>query len=537
MAQTSAEDQELIRRLRKENLELQQSNRSIEEYIRHAEQQVAKREQKCDERDKEREAREDEIRNLKTNALNYERETKRLTEEAQKSQDEVDSLKSEIRGAREEIEEFQKIQVEEKEKLEQRIKVEQKKLEDFRNDAREVQKENEVTQAALAKTEVEAKDLRVKLQEAIEELKTKAASGRTAEEQFHLEGYIDMVNGLIQQLKVLEDAQQPRFDMKPGAYKGTAAAGGKPPSEGSDSASISSSSTSSSDAESTHDEEEGELPLGVQFIHKMKKGRGGRDSGFGRKPIIQIKEVIKEVHIPGPEIIVKVPGSPIEVPVPVPGPIQYVDREMPVPGPAVYIDVPGREVHVPGPIRYTPFQIFAHDPIVCWFLVEFNFLILFFHWLKRLLSVLSYIPATLLARPPYIPSPPEDESSSEDSEAEAAADADRTPRAAPSLFSVLFNPRRGRLPDTWLIFKGLAFHVAVYGAIWLFFSTMHERKAWVAENESSRKWLQQLLAQSGSNDFLGLNQILPQTVNRQLDIWRFDLMEFLGIPVTYQFPG
>ncbi|KAF7862729.1 hypothetical protein EAF04_007602 [Stromatinia cepivora] len=536
MAQRSAEDQALINGLRKEILDLQQNNQSIEAYIKHAEEVVAKRERKCDERDKQRIAREDEIRRLKTDALNYERETKRLTEEAQKAQDEFDKRKSEIRGAQEAMEELQKIHAVEQEKFLERIKIEQKKLEDFRNDAREVQNENKVTQATLAKTEVEAKELRVKLQEVTEELKTKAATGRTPEEQLQLEGYIDMVNGLIQQLKSLEDAQQPRFDMKPGAYKGIGAAGGKPPSEGADTASISSSSTSSSEAESTHDEEEGEeLPLGVQFIHKVGKGRRGRDSGFGRKPIIQIKEVIKEVHVPGPEIIVKVPGPPVEVQVPVPGPIQYVDREIPVPGPAVYIDVPGP--NVPGPIRYTPFQVFAHDPLVCWFLVEFNFLVLFFHWLKRLLSVLSYIPATILARHPYIPSPPEDESSSEDSEAEEARDVDRPPRAAPSLLSVLFNPRHGRLPDTWRTFKGLALHVAVYGALWLLFLVVHERKVWVAENESTRRWLQQLLAQSGSNGFLGMNQILPQTVNRQLDIWRYDLMELLGIPVTFQFPG
>ncbi|CAD6444015.1 c51cab37-867c-4e93-b801-2660c613d0f9 [Sclerotinia trifoliorum] len=533
MAQTSAEDLELISELRKQIADLKQNNQSIDAYIKHAEVQIAEREEKCNVRDQDRKKREDEIRDLRTKALTYARETKRLTEEHQKAQDEAAKLRFEVTSTREAMEELQTIHVQEKAKLEEKVKVEEKRLEDFRNDAREIQKENEEARAALEKTEVEVKELRVQLEVVTEELKTKPSTGRTNEDQLELAGYIDMINGLIQQLKSLEEAQQPRFDTRPRAYKGTGAAGGKPPSEEGDSAST--RSTSSSEDESTDDEEEDKLPFSVQLIHKIQRLRGdrGRDSGFDRKPIIQIKEV----HVPGPEIIVKVPGTPVEVQVPVPGPIQYVDREIPVPGPTVYVDVPGREIQVPGPVRYTPFRVFAHDPIVCWFLVEFNFLILFCHWLKRILSVLSYIPATLLARSPYVPSPPEDESSSDESGAEGAADADRTPRPAPSLLSVLFNPRRGRLPDTWHTFRGLAFHGVVYGIIWLSFTAVHERKVWIAENETSRKWLQQLLAQKGSNGFLGLNQILPQTINRQLDIWRFDLMEYLGIPVTFQFPG
>ncbi|APA11083.1 predicted protein [Sclerotinia sclerotiorum 1980 UF-70] len=531
MAQTSAQDLELIRELRKQIVDLQQANQTIEEYIRNAEVQIAEREKKCDEQDEQAKKRDEDVRELRTKALTYARETKKLTEETKKAQDEAAKLQVEVIGTREAMQELQNIHVEEKTKLEEKIKVEEKRLEDFRSDAREIQKENAVIRATLEKSEVEAKELRVKLEAVTEELKTKPSTGRTAEEQVELKGYINIINGLIQQLRSLEDAQQTRFNTAPGAYSGSTAPGGKPPLKEGDSVSISSISSSEDEDESTHDEQEDKLSFIVQSINKIKRVRD--DSGFGRKTIVQIKEV----YVPGPEIIVEVPGPPVEVLIPVPGPIQFVDREVPVPGPTVYIDVPGPNVPVPGPVRYTPFRVFAHDPIVCWLLVEFNFLVLFCHWLKHILSVLSYIPATLLARPPYIPSPPEDKSSSDESGAEGAADVARAPRAASSLFSVLFNPRRGRLPDTWHTFRGLAFHGVVYGILWLLFTALHERNVWIAENESSRKWLQQLVAQSGSNGFLGMNQILPQTISRQLDIWRFDLMEFLGIPVTFQFPG
>uniref|UniRef100_UPI004056E1B7 IMCp domain-containing protein n=1 Tax=Candidatus Electronema sp. TaxID=2698783 RepID=UPI004056E1B7 len=78
-------------------------------------------------------------------------------------------------------------------------------------------------------------------------------------------------------------------------------------------------------------------------------------------PVVQYKEVIKEVSVPGPTVYV-----PKEV-------IKYVDRpvvrevvrQVPVPGPTVYVDRPVvkevvRQVSVPGPTVYVPKEVIKY---------------------------------------------------------------------------------------------------------------------------------------------------------------------------------
>ena len=98
---------------------------------------------------------------------------------------------------------------------------------------------------------------------------------------------------------------------------------------------------------------------------------------------------IVEVEVPVPEReverIVEVPGPTINVP----GPERVVE------GPTIYVDVPGPErivqgpinyVDGPGSVRYLPFRTSSHNPITCWFVTEWNSLMLFLYFLKNALS-------------------------------------------------------------------------------------------------------------------------------------------------------
>jgi hypothetical protein len=95
-----------------------------------------------------------------------------------------------------------------------------------------------------------------------------------------------------------------------------------------------------------------------------------------------IKEVVREVKVPGPTVyvpkeVVKYVDRPVvkEVKVPVPGPTVYVPKEVvkyvdrPVPGPTQYIDKPvikEVKVPVPGPTVYVPKEVvkYVDRPVV-----------------------------------------------------------------------------------------------------------------------------------------------------------------------------
>lgn len=536
------EDPKVIE-LRHEIDRLKQANESIEEYIRTAEENIAERERACDARDERNRALEQEIRNLRIDVVNNRNNFQRINELNQQYQEENDKLASVVHYNDERTERLIKRHEAEKQQLLAKVELSETKLENFRGDARQVVKENKEAQEALEKKDEEIKQLITKHEKAAEEIKARGGIGiRTEEQQKEMDSYIELVDSLVDQVKQIQEIQQPRFSMSPTAYRGKHAAG-EGEGEGEEEerrrklSSESSTTTTSSSEESlsfSFEEGEEELSPDLQLIHKARP-RGARGYGLGPGPLPEPIIQIKETFVPGPEIRIQVPGPTVEVEVP--GPIQYVDREIPVPGPIVYVDVPGADV--PGPIRYTPFRVWAHNPITCWFLVEFNFLVLFFHWCKRLVNIVTWIPARILVGRAWDPFPSNEESSSSDSDSDAGVPRDprRPYRDGPGLLSVLFNPKPGRIPSAWNTFWGLAAHVAVYATLWMYFSVAHERKLWAAENDSTRRWINHLLAQRGTNGFLGMNQMLPASVNRQLDIWRFDFMERVGIPVTYQFPG
>ncbi|TGO64046.1 hypothetical protein BCON_0009g00550 [Botryotinia convoluta] len=545
MAEAKVDNSAIIEKLEAQITALELAVTEKDLYVGYVETQMDAREQRCAIREERCSAIEGERRTLKHNALELQKVIDDMQSKMEDMQADYEALTYEFNTYKEDMAEH----ITEKEKLVKRVAAEKQRVDDFRHDAREVQKENKKIQEALVKKEQETQVLLENMEKANKDLVAKGGVGVSPEVQKLMRDYIEMCRSIIQQIIDTRKAQNPGFNPAPGTYQPkdgdsgkNSAAGSKAPTE--------SSSSSSSEAEAEEEggevaegEGEGEGSPDLQLINK-KTRRRGHGPAAGPEIQIQIKEVevIREVHIPGPEILV--PGPTIEVQVP--GPIQYVDREIPVPGPITFVDAPGEDI--PGPIRYTPFRVFAHNPVICWLLVEFNFLILFFHWCKHLLSVLSWFPAITIGLGPWNPSPPDDDSDSDSSSDESDAandddaareprDVDRPPKTGPKLLSVLFNPKRGRLPNAWDTFWGLVFHMIVYSVLWLFLSVAYERKLWLAENDSTRRWLYQIIAQHGGNGFLGMNQILPQRVIRLLEIWRFDLLERMGYPVAYQFPG
>lgn len=521
MAEATVENAATIAVLEAQITKLELQIIEKDKYIEHLEVSTVAREEACNVREQRCNDVEGERRNLKRAVTDLQKdvaETRRKLEEA-KAQNE--SMIYDIDGYKEDLADL----MTEKENLVKRVAAEKQRLDDFRHDAREVQKENKKVQEALVKKEQETQELLEKMEKANKDLVAKGGVGVSPEVQKLMRDYIEMCRSIIKQIIDTRMAQKPGFNPAPGTYQPTDGDSRRGSAAGSKDSSESSSSSSSSEAEDEEEEEEvvegeGEGSPDLQVINKKTRRRGHGLAAGPPEIQIQIKEVevIREVQVPGP--------------------IQYVDREVPVPGPTVFVDVPGADI--PGPIRYTPFRVFAHNPVICWLLVEFNFLILFFHWCKRSLSVLSRFPAMTIGLGPWNPPPPDDDDNSDSDDDDAAGeppDAKRPPKTGPKLLSVLFNPKRGRLPNAWDTFWGLVFHMFVYSVLWLFLSVAYERKLWLAENDSTRRWLYQIIAQHGGNGFLGMKQILPQRVIRLLEIWRFDLLERMGYPLAYQFPG
>lgn len=511
---------------------------------------------------------EHEIRELKIDRAHHGREMQKARAMGNVIQDENDRMKHRLNNVDSDTRRLEEQHAAEVRRLKEKIDFERTQLNNFRSDAREVQKQAEEAQARLEEKEVETKELIKRLEAATEGFTepTGGGSPQTSVDEAEIETYRVLIRSILKEVELLNTRQAPSFLPDAKAFRSDLEDSGRLP----DSSSSSSTTDTSSESDSIPGEggEEEEAAGPAQVIHRRGKG------GFGGKPIIKIKEVIREVpvQVPGPiqyvdrftkvptkteyveteriiegpnryvEREVPVPGpiQYVEREVPVPGPIEYVDREVPVPGPTVYVNVPGAEIEVPGPTRYTPFQVSAHNPIICWLLVEFNFLVLFFHWLRRLLAVLSWIPATIFGGHPWAPP---DYASSSSSSSDADSDAGVAPHRIVDrqplfpVLSVLFYPKRGRVPSVWDTFWGVVFHLIVYATICMFFSVWQERDLWLAENDATRRWLHTLVSQRGSNGFLGMNQILPQIVTRRLEILRFDFLELVGLPVAYRFPG
>ncbi|KAM3066575.1 hypothetical protein ACMFMG_002289 [Clarireedia jacksonii] len=215
-----------------------------------------------------------------------------------------------------------------------------------------------------------------------------------------------------------------------------------------------------------------------------------------------------------------------------------------VPGPEVVVEVPtpGPEVPVAGPTRYVPFRVWAHHPVVCWLLVEFNFLMLVIYWISSFLEVGKRLGLKVLGRaaePTSLSLSDASESSEQD---DLDGDGVRFPPVRGlslqrSLWDDLLRPRPGRLPSTVDTLFGLFFHLVVYAAVWMSYSAYQERQLWLAANDTTRRYLHQILNDHQSDGFLGLKHLVPRGVQRKFVQWRFILFMKAGFPVAYRFPG
>jgi hypothetical protein len=217
-----------------------------------------------------------------------------------------------------------------------------------------------------------------------------------------------------------------------------------------------------------------------------------------------------------------------------------------VPGPQVVVEVPtpGPEVPVAGPTRYVPFRVWAHHPVVCWLLVEYNFLMLAIYWIGSGIALGKRLGRKILGRA-AAPASPWLSDASESSEAgDLDGDGVRFPprrdsslRLQRGLWGDLLRPRPGRLPSVVDTLVGLSFHILVYAAVWMSYSAYQERQLWLAANDATRRYLYQILHNHQSDGFLGLRQLVPRGFQRKFVQWRFVLFMKAGVPVTYRFPG
>ncbi|QSZ37021.1 hypothetical protein DSL72_009113 [Monilinia vaccinii-corymbosi] len=468
-----------------DRLEVQRHD--TDHYIAGIEANAAAEERKNEEKESRIRGLEKDILKLKTKQLKHEGELKEAVNHGNAIAAENVRLETELEQARQITTDLIKDHKQTVSRLERQLAVQESQYKTLVVDSKGARDQIAEVEKILDEKKVKIEALVTQLQDANVEF----VGGGGGVPQKTLDQYIDMVRGLTGQVQAIHGSRKPQFSRDVDAYRSE---GGDEKREAPELASSSSSSSSttttsspSSETESTHgeeEEEEEEVPADVQVIYRARRGRGG--------------------------------------------PIQHVHHEVPIEGPTIYLTTPGE--NIPGPIRYTPFRVFAHNPITCWLLVEFNFLVLFFHWIKRLLSLSSWIPRIILGGGNSTPPSPDYVSSSSDTD----SDADGPQRPQPGVFSTLFKPKPGRIPSARNTLWGLAFHICVYSTLWLSFSVWQERELWLAENDGTRRWL---MARRGSNGFLDMNQMLPQRVNRQLDILRYDFMELVGIPLTYQSPG
>jgi hypothetical protein len=170
---------------------------------------------------------------------------------------------------------------------------------------------------------------------------------------------------------------------------------------------------------------------------------------------------IVEVEVPGPEReverIVEVAGPTVEVPGPervVEGPERIVEVE----GPTIYVNVPGPErvvqdpisyVEGQGSVRYLPFRTSSHNPITCWFMTEFNALILFLYFLKNAFSTFppDNGPIHLNDLPPSPSGSPPQEAAPEDETTPTEAEPNRLAELAEILGPVNEENRGETIPS------------------------------------------------------------------------------------------
>jgi predicted nucleic acid-binding Zn-ribbon protein len=297
--------------------------------------------------------------------------------------------------------------------------------------------------------------------------------------------------------------------------------------------------------------------------------------------------------------------------------IEYVEKKKPV-----YIN---QTVSVPVYID-RPFQVFAHNPIVCWFQVELNFIILFFYWLstsfdllgrssRKILGFKSHTSATdpgpfYSIDDPLTPTDAfQPESPADDPTEGLLTDTEQalyekyvqnrektvkdaltkigpitpeeltTPNTGGSHFTdqdgplpthpahpgnlipatqlpakyitdqtrpnvwtwrTILDPNPYNLPSVKNTLIGIAFHLLVYACVFMSYDAYNERSLWLAANDSTRIFVNELLQRSGESrsGLVRLFYVLPEEWKRGVDVflWK-QIVRPLGLQVSYKLPG
>jgi hypothetical protein len=274
---------------------------------------------------------------------------------------------------------------------------------------------------------------------------------------------------------------------------------------------------------------------------------------------------------------------------------------------------PKVEIQTVTRVIYKPFEVAAHNPLVCWIQTELNYVILFSVWLQSLHRLVSHFLQRCLGSPrrsaplaaeDFDVSPPGNawgsqltapafdpiiaqthriqlenerrlaEASQLLPDIEKVEDnreviGDPIPPASPlsarhmyaqtvlgplpgatSLpgpiaqgrpwYVKIISPLPHELPSVSKTLIGLALHLVIYYCIGLGYLCYHERNMWIAANDHTRAFVQQLTHNQSSNQSVVqyFASSLPEHWKHKIDVFIFKyFVEKLGLHATYAMPG
>ena len=219
-----------------------------------------------------------------------------------------------------------------------------------------------------------------------------------------------------------------------------------------------------------------------------------------------------------------------------------------------------------------PFQVAAHHPILCWFQVELNFLILLFAFVSALTPIVARFASRVLGDPAVEVSASATTSSpiteqagpsngtqrpptssiecrpvASDPQTSTAQSTDEQPPPEADLehirprvwdWSTITNPKT--MPQARPTIIGFACHLIVYSLLLFVYGAYAERQLWLAANDSTRIYVRQLLDRPESFRS-GMSKILfmlPDGWKHTIDRLMFKAVVLgLNLKVNHPMPG
>ena len=104
----------------------------------------------------------------------------------------------------------------------------------------------------------------------------------------------------------------------------------------------------------------------------------------------------------------------------------------------------------------------------------------------------------------------------------------------------ILDPNPHTLPSVKNTLIGIAFHLLVYACVFMSYDAYNERSLWLAANDSTRIFVNELLQRSGEgrSGLVRLLYVLPEEWKRGVDVflWK-QIVRPLGLQVSYKLPG